>query len=148
MRNFHLSLLNLVFRDYLQSFDFLQACPSLSANTTGLSICKVCVCLHQPPADGTKAAVPFVPTVSSFLLRLSLCRAGGTIRGPWLPVTRILLGSLEAKAQTVYSCLARRGEYFGLCQHYFWFVLSYKCLLFQLHDILFDIGMKHRERLH
>lgn len=85
---------------------FAAASPSASCrqNKSSHAVCSLRLLL--PP--GSHCAKPVV----------------GTLRGLCLPVTHVLrlLGSLEAKVQTVYSCLARRREYFesrhtifGLC---------------------------------
>lgn len=140
IRLHNLDIPYLIFRDNLYevcncSFDFLtRSCLSV----TGLSICKracvrACVrlsvsCCFSISLLQTEQKQPrclFSPSPSSSWL--TLCRA---LVGYWVHCEvsaclsvchihtriRILLGSLGAKAQTVYSCLAQTGEYFGLVE--------------------------------
>lgn len=113
---------------------------------TGSSICKedvrlgLCVCallrLHQPPADRTKAAMPFVLSVSFFLL------LAHTVPSLWwvhseasacLSHTYIYTFGMPGSQSwdKVYSCFGPERRVFWVLLHYFWFVLSYKCLFCQ-----------------
>lgn len=98
----------------------------------------VCLCLsvyvllrlHQPPADGTKAAMPFVLWVSIFLLVHTvpslwwlLSEASARLLHTYIYFWK----AWKPKLRQSIHAWAQRGKYFGYLSNIFGFVLSYKC---------------------